>query len=309
MPVSLTTTTLGDGSYSFGNLRPSGGAGYAIAETPPAGYLNGTDKIGTQGGTVGASNNFTGIVLAAGVNGATNDFGELQPSSLSGYAYVDASDDGVKASGDPGIPGVSVTLTGTDDHGAAVNQTVTTDANGLYDFTLLRPSGPAGYTITEAQPAGYSDGKDTIGSPGGTTGNDVFSGIALVSGFNGANNNFGELLPASLAGYVYVDANGDGLKQNTEAGTTVSACPPVTRTSTSPTAWSLCRPSTTPTTVAPWTLWPRSSPTARSWASTPLTWCSAWARCIASRSNNRRGSSGRRTDPSSTTESQYDSRD
>ena len=45
----------------------------------------------------------------------------------------------------------------------------------------LHVRGPAAgtYTITETQPAGYTDGKDTIGTPGGTVGNDAFSNIVL----------------------------------------------------------------------------------------------------------------------------------
>src|SRR5260221_2122291 len=41
-------------------------------------------------------------------------------------------------------------------------------------FTNLRPGT---YTLTETQPAGFLDGKDMIGTPGGTTANDVFSAI------------------------------------------------------------------------------------------------------------------------------------
>ena len=55
------------------------------------------------------------------------------------------------------------------------------------------------------------DGKETIGTPGGTTANDTFSNIVLASATSGAGNNFGELVPASLSGSVYIDANNDGL--------------------------------------------------------------------------------------------------
>src|SRR5207248_1579787 len=118
--------------------------------------------------------------------------------------------------------GATVTLTGTDGSGAPVSLTTTTNASGLYSFTNLVPGT---YVVTETQPATYLEGKETIGTPGGTTGNDVFSAVVLSSGVNGTNNNFGELQPASLAGYVYVDANNDGIKEVTEApiaGTTVT---------------------------------------------------------------------------------------
>ncbi|WP_228027352.1 hypothetical protein, partial [Pseudaquabacterium pictum] len=62
----------------------------------------------------------------------------------------------------------------------------------------------------------YLDGKDTIGTTGGTAGNDLLSGITLVAGANSVENNFGELPPAKLSGYVYEDAGNDGVR-NSEA--------------------------------------------------------------------------------------------
>ena len=60
---------------------------------------------------------------------------------------------------------------------------------GVYRFDNL----PAGtYTITETQPAGYSDGKDTLGNKGGTAANDKFSGINLTAGTAATGYNFGE---------------------------------------------------------------------------------------------------------------------
>src|SRR5439155_597532 len=105
--------------------------------------------------------------------------------------------------------------TGTDDLGAAVSKTATTDAAGAYSFTGLRPGT---YALAESQPAAYLDGKDTIGTPGGTTANDRFSSIVLGAGVNGVNNNFGELPPASLSGFVYSDLDNDGVKDAGEAG-------------------------------------------------------------------------------------------
>src|SRR5207247_310145 len=84
-----------------------------------------------------------------------------------------------------------------------------------YNFTGLRPGT---YTLTETQPANYLDGKDTIGTPGGNTSNDQFANIVLGPGVAGANNNFGELTPASLGGLVYVDANNIGIKDPSESG-------------------------------------------------------------------------------------------
>lgn len=108
-------------------------------------------------------------------------------SDLSGLVWEDLNDNGEVDFGEAGIPGATVTLTGT------VNQTATTDSNGFYMFTDL-PSGT--YTITETQPTGFDDGQDSLGSLGGTVGDDVFSNIVLTPGSSGENYNFGELLTA-----------------------------------------------------------------------------------------------------------------
>jgi hypothetical protein len=188
--VNITLQTAVDGSYKFTNLR----AGvYTITEGGTTGYLDGKDTIGTQGGTVGADQ-FTNIKLGFGVNGVNNNFGELKPSSLSGFCYYDANNDGIKEPGEPGIANVKITLTGVDDRGNAVNQTQFTAADGSYSFTNLRPGT---YQLNEFHPVGYLDGKDTIGTQGGVTSHDQFSNINLASGVNGTDNDFGELLPAA----------------------------------------------------------------------------------------------------------------
>lgn len=127
-------------------------------------------------------------------------------SSLSGFVYVDTNNDGVFQGTETPISGVIVKLTGTDDLGA-VSLTGTTTSTGYYEFTDLRPGT---YQITETQPAAYADGKDTIGTPGGTTANDVFSDIAVVPVINGINNNFGER-GGSIGGTKYLDVTGNGL--------------------------------------------------------------------------------------------------
>src|SRR5439155_22207573 len=91
---------------------------------------------------------------------------------------------------------VLITLTGTNDQGA-VTLTAHTDVNGNYSFGNLRPGT---YVITETQPAGYLQGKLTLGSAGGTIGADVFSNVKIGQGVIGAGYNFGELLPPPTGG-------------------------------------------------------------------------------------------------------------
>lgn len=111
------------------------------------------------------------------------------PAQISGHVYVDDNDDGLRGPGENPIGNVTLTLTGTDWNNQAVSKTTTTDASGSYQFTGLAPGS---YTVNETQPADYLDGKDAVGSLGGTLGNDVLSAIPVKMGDNGINYDFGE---------------------------------------------------------------------------------------------------------------------
>jgi hypothetical protein len=187
----VTATTDANGFYHFDNLVPGT---YEVAETQPAGYLNGTDTAGTNGGTVHnvvGDENINTIALNSGDAAQNYDFGELKPASLAGNVYVDAHNDGQLDPGDPPIPNNTITLTGFDDMGP-VNKTTATAADGSYSFTNLRPGT---YALTQSPPAGFTDAATTVGSQGGTGATDVVSDINLAAGVDGVNNNFGELKP------------------------------------------------------------------------------------------------------------------
>ena len=154
--------------------------------------------------------------MGASTSGIGNNFGELVPSSLAGTVFVDLNDNGVQDPGDPGIPGVTITLTGTDDLAQPIHTVVSTDAGGHYALNELRPGT---YTITETQPSGYYSGKNPIGTQGGTVGpNDTLTSIILQPGVNGAGNNFAELSAGSLSGLVYWDVNHDGVMDSPDFG-------------------------------------------------------------------------------------------
>src|SRR5262249_24076432 len=158
-------------------------------ETQPLGLLDGKDTQGTPGTGTTVNDAFQNIPLTAGTLGADNNFGELRPSSISGRVFLDNNNDGSDA-GDPGLPSVTVTLTGVDDLGNTVTITATTAPDGTYSFDNLRPGV---YTVVESQPAGFLDGKDTLGSvsggaPGalpGVLGNDRADSITLTENTTG----------------------------------------------------------------------------------------------------------------------------
>ncbi len=209
--VSLSQRTDDDGSYLFAGLRPGT---YTVVETQPATHLDGKDRLGSAGGQLG-SDRLANILLDPGANESGYNFGELQPASLAGLAYVDANNNGVKDAGETGIASVCIQLTGTDDLGNAVSLQRLTALNGAYCFKGLRPGS---YTVTEKQPGAFLDGKDAAGAYGGLVSNDACSGIILASGDPAADYNFGELRGAKLSGFVYVDSNANGVRNSGEPG-------------------------------------------------------------------------------------------
>ena len=72
---------------------------------------------------------------------------------------------------------------------------------------------PGNYTITETQPTGWADGKESLGTSGGGIGSDLFSNINLPANFDGTNYNFGEIRLGQIGGKVYADGMRQRLQQ------------------------------------------------------------------------------------------------
>jgi hypothetical protein len=187
------TVTFADGDTT---LRSTGVAADGTATiTVPAGTL--AAGAHSLKASYGGDGNF---LASAGSQALTM----LAPSTIEGLVYVDFNNDCQVNFGEKAVAGVTVTLTGTDDLGHAVSQIIQTDAQGIYTFLNLRPSGAAGYTITETQPAGLLDGLDALGTVNGTAmgtvSNDVFTGVVLSGGGSLAEDyNFGERPPSAGA--------------------------------------------------------------------------------------------------------------
>ena len=167
---------------------------------------------GTSGGTVsiaGTSINYTaavgfigtetftytiqdsdGLTDTATVTMTVDDSTDTGDNSLAGYAYIDVNGDGVRDADECGIPGVQITLAGTDTAGNAVSLTVLTQGDGSYLFEGL-VSGT--YTLTERQPTALADGEDATSVTGATLGDDQITNIVLDGGEEYSENNFGEI--------------------------------------------------------------------------------------------------------------------
>ncbi len=110
-------------------------------------------------------------------------------ASISGYVFLDANGDGVRGSGEIGVPGVVLTLTGTDVSGAAVSRSTMSQRDGAYSF----PDLPAGtYQVTQRQPRALFDGTTTTTVSGVQAANNRFSNLVLADGQHLTGNNFGE---------------------------------------------------------------------------------------------------------------------
>ncbi len=200
--VVATAITDADGKYKFTNLRPGT---YSVREEQPLGYFSGATFVGSAGGIKG-DDIVSNIVLTSGTNAVNYDFCEIPPASISGFVYVDMNNNGIKDPGEAPIAGVILVL--RDSNGQPTGTTATTNAQGYYEFTGLRPGT---YGVSENQPAGYLDGLDTPGSAGGTAVNpgDLITGAVLIGGTVAVNYNFGELLPVSISGHVRANYSGD----------------------------------------------------------------------------------------------------
>ncbi len=213
--VTETTTTISSGYYAFTDLRPGT---YSVEESQPSAFLDGKDKVGTVNGLTSGSSAtndlLSGIAMIFNGTGSNYNFGELRPALISGFAFVDSDSDGHKDSGEAGLAGVAITLSGTDDLGNTVSIPSTTAADGSYSFGNLRPGT---YSVSEGQPAGYSTTRNSVGSAGGnlaTVTTDVITAIKLDSGENGTSYNFGERATSSAGGLVEGDTATIGFWNN-----------------------------------------------------------------------------------------------
>src|SRR5207244_12767786 len=89
----------------------------------------------------------------------------------------------------------------------------------VYTYIPSNSLRPGNYTVVETtQPAGFLDGLDAAhGVPiPGSIGTDVIP--VTLANADVLNNNFGEIPPPQLSGFVYHDANNNGIKDAGEDG-------------------------------------------------------------------------------------------
>ena len=166
--------------------------------------LTGTPNVGTTAPFA--------VTPGAVVNDITA--GLWSPITLGDRVWEDLDHDGVQDAGEPGIPGVTVTLqtpTGT--------ITTVTDANGNYTFTNLI-SGT--YAVTFTAPSGYAGTLANVGADGTDSDANPLTGATssfnLTPGQTDLTVDAGFWRPASLGDRAWEDLDHDGVQDANEPG-------------------------------------------------------------------------------------------
>ncbi|OKH38898.1 hypothetical protein NIES2101_35770 [Calothrix sp. HK-06] len=213
--VIATTTTDANGLYSFNNLSPGD---YKVQFVQPDGFngvsvanVGANDEIDSDGLISDVVN------LSPGENDTTVDSGFYKTASLGDKVFNDANNNGIQDAGEVGVNGVKVQLINPVD--GSVIGTTTTDTNGAYTFSGLKPGD---YQVKFTSPTGYifstanvgDDAKDSDANS--TTG--LTQTVTLTSGEYNGTLDAGLVQLASLGNFVFEDKNANGIQEAGEAG-------------------------------------------------------------------------------------------
>ncbi|UXS57832.1 SdrD B-like domain-containing protein [Staphylococcus delphini] len=223
--TTVTAKTDDQGNYKFTDL-PNGK--YTVTFETPDGYEPtkanvGDDALDSDGKTVEVViNNKDDMTIDSGFHKPE----EVEPPkveatfNLGDKVWEDLNKDGIQNSNEPGISGVTVTLTKED--GSTV--TAKTDENGNYKFTEL-PNGK--YTVTFETPEGYEPTKEKVGDYAlDSDGQSVVvvidnkDDMTIDSGFHKPEEVEPPKVEATfnLGDKVWEDLNKDGIQNSNEPG-------------------------------------------------------------------------------------------
>ncbi len=225
-------TTDANGAYNFDGLTPSDYCvGFNLA-TLPVGYKVTTQNVITTTDLLDSDvDPSTGKTQSTNLEGGESDtswdMGIYKPASIGDKVWLDSNANGIQESNESGVANVTVTLydktcavaVGHDALGNVIAPQVT-DNNGYYNFMNLIPreyclgfsSIPTGYVVSPSNQG--SDNSDSDVNPISyrtiTT--------TLVSGENDGSWDMGLYEPASIGNVVWLDTNGNGIKDANETG-------------------------------------------------------------------------------------------
>lgn len=240
----ITTTTDSRGGYLFRGLD----AGAYTVTLPPQNFDPGgalenmaqSPNPTLPGADFGNQTLPYAVTLTEGAENLTADFGfvwnpdgvnnDSGSGAIGDRVWVDVDGDGAQDAGEPGLPGVTVTLFapgpdgrfGTPDD-APLNNTIT-DANGRYAFPDLPPAAYVVCVDDTTLPAGYiqSGDPDDFGQPAAAPDHCTTAPIILAPGDTFLNADFGyapDSAPVGRIGdFVWFDADASGAAEPADPG-------------------------------------------------------------------------------------------
>lgn len=207
--VSTTASGLNP-NYTIGNIPP--GSTVTIQTVERFGYLL---SAANQGGNPANDSNAVGSSVTLNASNTTIDFGLYRTTAVGDTVWLDLNGNGLFDSGEPGLPGITITL--RDDDGAVVTTTQTL-ANGSYAFSNLTPGS---YSLQLSLPAGYTTTNNGIGSIAVDNDNDfrndgTTATFTLTSGQALAGIDAGLRGTGSVSGIVWFDTNENNIRDPSE---------------------------------------------------------------------------------------------
>jgi hypothetical protein len=169
-----TTTTDANGLYSF-TVAPGN---YYVEFTLPSGMVFSPMDVGADDAIDSDADTVTGetacTTLAPGENDLTWDAGMYEPACIGDFVWNDINENGIQDVSEPGILGVTVTLYDCDNNLIA---TTTTDANGLYSFTVAAGD----YYVKFTLPSGMVFSPMDVGMDNADSDADPTTGMTLCT--------------------------------------------------------------------------------------------------------------------------------
>ncbi|MCA1962781.1 MAG: carboxypeptidase regulatory-like domain-containing protein, partial [Prosthecobacter sp.] len=149
-----------------------------------------------------------GVTLTAGQSVTTADFGFAELGLAEGNVFHDQNADGNRGASEPGLPNITVNITGTTSGGLPLSRSTVTNVAGEYGFLL-----PAGSYVVSV------DGTDPDFPAGMTRLTTVAAHtITLQGGWELENLDFGRAYTGALGGMIFADTNGNGALNSGEGG-------------------------------------------------------------------------------------------
>jgi len=217
-PIQATTISDAQGKYSFNNLQAGNytievhtGSTYQITALHKGSSDVDSDAHPTTGRTdlihLGFNDHLSNI-----------DFGLYKFASVGDFVWHDINADGIQNNTEPGIKGVSLTLSGTTGDGRKIQLTEVTDDNGIFNFGQIVPGDynlsvltPANHEITLAH-QGNDDTKDSDFAKGSPV------TVKLSSGEHISHLDAGLVKFSGIGDLVWEDVNGNGIQDDDEPG-------------------------------------------------------------------------------------------